>query len=234
MKSLSSELQFLVKVCSRALQKQVGDNLLLPPVPDGGIDWHLFVREVIRHGVIALACEGLQGTTIPQDLLARLNEARRKQHIGMMLLMRELLLLEQQFAAAGIGLIALKGPLMAQHLFGGVGYRMSNDLDILVSAENIHTAQTILYEAGYKLDYFQNPLSPSQIKHLLTATAIHLNFRNQERQIAVELHWRLMVDKQFLPEAMQKTMVARPQTITLPTGQTVDLLAEGDLLLHLC
>ena len=53
-----------------------------------------------------------------------------------------------QFAERNIEVLPLKGPVLAEALYGDVTMRAYNDLDLLVRRENFHRAEVLLLDRG--------------------------------------------------------------------------------------
>jgi hypothetical protein len=87
-------------------------------------------------------------------------------------------------AEAGIRSIALKGPLLGEEIYGDPGRRPSNDIDLLVSPEQLHAAADVVRELGYGVptDYLYDSGLP----------LLHLVLQHERGELPpVELHWRV-------------------------------------------
>jgi hypothetical protein len=86
---------------------------------------------------------------------------------------------------AGIQALVLKGPLQARRLHGDVGYRMSNDVDLLVAGKDLGPATNALAPLGYSVE----PATPIRghgfpdIHAILNSTHVGLP--------RIDLHWRV-------------------------------------------
>ncbi|MBI5640167.1 MAG: nucleotidyltransferase family protein, partial [Nitrospirae bacterium] len=56
--------------------------------------------------------------------------------------------ISQPLTQSGIPVCVLKGPLLAQRLFGDIGLRSSTDLDLLAPHERLLDADALLQEQG--------------------------------------------------------------------------------------
>ncbi len=88
--------------------------------------------------------------------------------------------------AAHIPAIVLKGPVLAQRLYGGVTRRTSWDLDLLLPRERIGAATALLLQDGYLPE---EHWSPRRARRELRRNC-ERNFDHPERGVHVELHWR--------------------------------------------
>jgi hypothetical protein len=90
----------------------------------------------------------------------------------------------EMLADAGIRSSALKGPLLAEAIYGDPGRRMSNDIDLLVSPEQLQEAVAVLRGLGYgaPTDYVQASGLP----------LLHFVLAHERRELPpLELHWRV-------------------------------------------
>jgi hypothetical protein len=87
-------------------------------------------------------------------------------------------------AEAGISSTALKGPLLGEAIYGDPGRRRSNDIDLLVSPEQLRAAVEVVRGLGYgaPTDYVQANGLP-----LLHFVLVH----ERGELPPVELHWRV-------------------------------------------
>jgi hypothetical protein len=87
-------------------------------------------------------------------------------------------------AEAGIRSTALKGPLMGEAIYGDPGRRLSSDIDLLVSPEQLPAAVEVVRGLGYcaPTDYVQESGLP-----LLHFVLVH----ERGELPPVELHWRV-------------------------------------------
>jgi hypothetical protein len=87
-------------------------------------------------------------------------------------------------AEAGIGATALKGPLLGEAIYGDPGRRLSSDIDLLTSPEQLHTAAEVVRRLGYgaPTDYVQASGLP----------LLHFVLLHERGELPpVELHWRV-------------------------------------------
>jgi hypothetical protein len=120
---------------------------------------------------------------------------------------------------AGIPSAALKGPLLAEAVFGDIGRRISNDVDLLVAPERLHGAVEVVREMGYAAprDYVDASGMPT----------VHFALSHERAALpAVELHWRThwyeprFARERLLPQAKSQSSDWRPA----PADELVSLL----------
>ena len=92
--------------------------------------------------------------------------------------------LVRRLEQAGVSPVILKGPHLAQRLYGDVGMRASNDVDLLVAPEQFHAAVRALELAGYQSEGKAPWISDLP---LFEASLTPLD----DWRPPVDLHWRL-------------------------------------------
>src|SRR5699024_3298019 len=86
----------------------------------------------------------------------------------------------------GIQPLFLKGPILAEELYGDISSRPSCDLDILVPMDTLGRVEDLLLQSGYvKDDYIQTVLGDWKWRHH------HMAFFHPKENIKLEIHWRL-------------------------------------------
>jgi len=118
------------------------------------------------------------------------------------------------FHQAGIPAVPLKGPCLAERLYGGTALRASRDLDLLVSQSNLARAEAVLTAIGFV------PGSPDDY---------HRPWRRETT--TVELHHDVENPLAFNFHVESALNRARPATFC---GESTWLLAPEDELLFLC
>ncbi|WP_169717592.1 nucleotidyltransferase family protein [Sporomusa silvacetica] len=194
------------------------------------IDWDFFLQLVNRHGVYPQIYEllnSLPGEIVPEAVMLTLqkqchnNAARAMKNAG------ELVRIVRIMEENGIKVIALKGQTLAQRLYGNIALRTAGDIDLLVAAEELAKAEEILVSCGYHEEYAEQRMTARR-RNIHFETMHHSNFLHDERQIHVELHWRLCYSGLELP----LSEAAKLQEVKL-TGCAVATLADEPGLLFL-
>ena len=103
----------------------------------------------------------------------------------------ELLRLSRLFRENLIEFISLKGPLLSWRLYRHAFQRYSNDLDILVSVNNLESALKLMETVGYHPLYNNYPEKPV-LRRLILRTDNHICLINRQNGVMTEVHWRLM------------------------------------------
>ncbi len=87
-------------------------------------------------------------------------------------------------AAEGIRSAALKGPLLGEAIYGDSGRRLSSDIDLLVSPEQLRAAVEVVRGLGYD--------APTDYVERCGLPRLHFALAHQRRERPpVELHWRV-------------------------------------------
>jgi hypothetical protein len=89
-------------------------------------------------------------------------------------------------AAAGLRMLALKGPTASQQLYGHPGLRSFNDLDLITTEREADAAEALLRSLGYRDETAMSPQQRATKRRFHNGTALV----NDERHAIVDLHWR--------------------------------------------
>ncbi len=198
-----------------------------------GIDWEFFESLVKRHRLLPTVYRNLSTHApglVPARTLSGFKEQAElnRQHILHILV--ELGRISQQFAEQGIQLCALKGPLLAQRLFGDASLRTSKDLDLLIDPEAVAQAEGLLLAYGYQRTNPAMHLTSHQWR-------IYLKKRNDftyyhpQHHIQIELQWAL-ASTNLVPMQDVRQMLSRARSIAL-AGTSLYVLSEQDLPVNL-
>jgi hypothetical protein len=214
MKVPSPELEFLQICLKRTLQDSgsPGDPPFDPALslPEH-LDWRVLLTLAELHGVLAHVYP-LLAPYAPEEFHA----AFRAEWVSSQLLVSELVSLLEAFADSNIQVMPLKGPVLAETLFGDVTLRHAGDLDLLVDKRDYSAAEALLLRQGY----VAIPASP---------TGFHWAFEREN--IIVELHFCLG-DPGVCP--LQTEEVWRRAVPAAFRGEPIRAMRQEDLILFLC
>jgi Uncharacterised nucleotidyltransferase len=112
------------------------------------IDWHSLLVLAESHGVLPLFCREYRGT-LPESFKTK----ARNEWTTSALLASELEFLLGRFCLRGLEVLPLKGPLLAQTLYGSPSLRQSDDLDLLVRPQDFSQARALLMDLGFESVY---------------------------------------------------------------------------------
>lgn len=139
-----------------------------PGAPSTAVNWNILLELAGSHGVLALFCEAHAGP-LPDNFVCHFRERWARS----LFLASELEGLLREFAACGIEVLPLKGPVLADVLYGQLSLRPSDDLDILVRQKDFARAELLLIELGFQ------PVGPADDYHrdfVRNGTYVELHF----------------------------------------------------------
>jgi len=153
--------------------------------------WSRIIARALEQEILPLFRRNLETLGfpgVPADARARMNDLCRANTARQLLLVEELRRLLGLLDSAGIPAIPLKGPWLAQRLYGDYTLRVCADLDLLVPPDRAVDAARVLtadgYEGCFPLDFFARHLVPGSMDYCLS--------KRGSLRCAVELHWRLL------------------------------------------
>ncbi|WP_430786403.1 nucleotidyltransferase domain-containing protein [Virgibacillus flavescens] len=192
------------------------------------INWQLFVKLAIHHRLypllyssIRLLDEQFVPAFVPQTLM----QYYKRNAFQMLRLSAEMERVSTLFSKEKIRLLLLKGPALAHELYGDISLRTSGDLDVLIQIDELENVDKLLTESGYKKDdYIESVLNDWKWRHH------HVTYFHREKQIKLEIHWRLNPGPAKEPEFNE--LWERRQRSNL-SSRSIYLLGNEDLFLFL-
>lgn len=181
------------------------------PVPTD-LNWNVLMHVATRHGVLGLVHRSVseRGVQPPGFFVEAASTARQRSET-LALSLEELL---HSFAERGIDVLPLKGPVLAQSLYGNAAARPSVDLDLLVRAADVIRAEALLFDLGF------TARCPSDYDRTF-----------QRGLLSVELHSKIASPRycSFSAEGLWRR--SRPGSFR---GQPIRTMTSEDLVLYLC
>jgi hypothetical protein len=179
-------------------------------------EWEATLALAEEEHVLAFAASRMRSrqASLTPSITDRLDQIERDAAKAAFYWTSELKGLLRSFHQAGISAVPLKGPCLAERLYGNAAMRVSRDLDLLVSQSNLPRAEAVLTAIGFV------PGAPDDY---------HRAWRRETT--TVELHHDVENPLAFdfrIESALQR---ARPTTFQ---GVSASLLAPEDELLFLC
>ncbi|MFN7250075.1 MAG: nucleotidyltransferase family protein [Anaerobacillus sp.] len=154
-----------------------------------GIDWDLLIKLSIHHRLYPILYSKLKQVDcpyIPNYVIQTLSNHYKRNTFQMLHLCGEMQTVSELFLKQDIRLIFLKGPVLAQSLYGDLSLRTSCDLDFLIPIEKLDEAEALLVDLGYeKDDYIKTVLNDWRWRHH------HVTYYHAQKGIKLEIHWRL-------------------------------------------
>ncbi len=129
------------------------------------IDWAAFIALASRHKLIPTVYHNLSRHVpglVPQPVLAELKQLAELNRQHIIKILAALNRLSRWFEQADIPLCVLKGPLLAQRLFGDIALRTSSDLDLLIDPASLTQADALLLSHGCQRVLPDVSLAPRQ------------------------------------------------------------------------
>lgn len=230
----TTEQRLLVLAARAFIEPESRDDLRRQAEP--GLDWGRFVACARQNKLLPLAYRVLSAEAtdlVPAQVLADLRRRYQENARRNLRLTAELLRLIGRLEAAGIPALPVKGPMLAQKLYGDLGMRQFWDLDVLVAPGQYLRALTVVEDLGYRVVTPGVMLTQGQSEALIRLHGHHhLGLRNRVARIDLELHWSLATGRRVLRE--RSTDFWRRLETTELAGRKVAELGAEDLLLYLC
>ena len=176
------------------------------------VDWQLFLDYAIHHRVYPMLYKQLKqlkdSLNIPLYVIQSLEGLYKRNTFDMLQLSAEMNEIGKLFADQGINTLFLKGPVLAHDLFGDISYRTSKDLDVLIPIDQLDKAQNILKDLGYEKESREHIFNEWKWKYN------DISFYHDEKQIEVELHYRLNNWPEIVPSFNELWSRRRISTLT--------------------
>jgi hypothetical protein len=142
--------------------------------------WRWLKEVALTQGVAPLLSRTIQGIDvrsfpIPDPVRRELDQAYYRTVASNHLLLRELDRILAALVEASVPVVVLKGAALAASLYGDIGLRPMNDLDLWVEQGSLSKASRVMRLLGYQ-----------QLN-----ASYHLVFENRQN-MGVELHWQLI------------------------------------------
>ncbi|KJR97812.1 MAG: hypothetical protein VR65_22585 [Desulfobulbaceae bacterium BRH_c16a] len=225
----SPEIAVLIACSSKQLTKE--NIQTLSALLAKTLDWDVLLRSAQYHKVIPLLYKTL--TTyfkmdVPERVFTDLSKLNWNNSVHSLNVSATLVNIIKLFNENGIDVLPIKGPLLAERLYGSCSMRMYGDLDILVRQKDLEKSLNVLQENNYRLVPEGIPQSTYMkfLKHKYHGQLLSKN------GIFVEMHWELTgfyVSEPLTFERVEPFLI-RTKFSNYPT---LDLIDEM-LLIFLC
>jgi hypothetical protein len=196
-----------------------------------GVDWSSVIRRTAQHGVIPLLYRSLKSIspdTVPETVMDRLRGHYLSNLGRNIFLTNELTKIVDLLDAHRIAAILFKGPSLASSVYGYLGLRQFNDLDLLIHKEDVLRTMDLLRVHGFHPEY---PLTRKQETYLLHHN-YHYALRRNDLKVIVEIHWGLTPS--YSPFTMDMDRLWKTSRPILLQGKSIRTFAPEDSLLTLC
>jgi hypothetical protein len=208
------------------------DPAAFRPSPSDPFDWAAFAALAQLHDVVPLVHDWLHRHAPdepPRPVLEALGARSTSTRLNNLRITQELLRLAELFSSHNIPYVSLKGPALAQQLYGNLALRESGDVDILVPPSQLPAARRLLAEKQYRCDFDWRSWREVIFQKMV---GYHYAYVNPEETVRVELHWAVSPPKQrcWLDGPPFWSRV----TSTQVAGKSIAVSPPEDVLPYLC
>jgi hypothetical protein len=194
-----------------------------------GPNWQILLELAKQHGVRPMLLRSLKSVcwdTVPQMIQRELERFNRANLQKSTALTAELFRLLNAFQQNGIPIAALKGPVLAESVYGNLSLREFSDLDIMVHRAHLRIAEDILIAYGYVAQF-----PDRDYRFTFYDYQGQYGFYHGQNRIAVDLHWQLSRTGVAFPVQPHEVW-PKLRHVTI-AGRTVLTLSDDDLVLYL-
>lgn len=225
---ISPEVELLLQVAQA--KQDPGGVERLRALTASALDWDEVVVLAREHALGSLLYHNLQ-TSCPELVPSRrMEQLRRHYLISCARVLRRAALLHTlvgALAGSSIKALAIKGPALAQTAYGDLTLRQSNDLDLMISKQDLFPALKVLEDLGF--EQFEDHCRQDLQLLLGTQHCHNLMLVSPWGGDLVELHWA------FLPGylGLAIDLLALPRHNIELEGQPLEVLTDEAQLLIL-
>jgi len=195
------------------------------------LDWEKILRLARSHGVVPLIygiLRNLSNMTMPAKILEQLHDDYQKNAQRNLRLTSELIRLLDRFEASGVQVAPVKGPVLAEMVYGNIALRTFGDLDLFIRRCDYPAGLRILVEEGYCPAY---QLSKTH-QDLFLSSSDEMPFQKEAQALRVDLRWAIFPKHDRLPFS-EEAWFDHPSTITL-AGRDIQTFSLEKVFLHSC
>lgn len=182
----------------RALIELTGPNPCLSKQPGNWERVIDFADDQKSLLLLARAVAASEAANVPDAASLRLKALAKAKGGRALMLAQETARLEQVMRQAGIATAVMKGAPLSFAVYGGVGARDPGDIDLLVPADQVIDAASLLDGMQYASD-FRPLLDPPRQRERLMRVTNQMAFVNPTSGVVVELHWRWQTFEGMMP-----------------------------------
>lgn len=243
---ISPELTLLLLLSTKEIVNNI-DNLEFEKVKrliKEGISWNEFINNTILHGLTQLVYFTLSkinnNNLIPDYVLNMLSSENQIRKINIIKMAIETDRITRLFLCNNIRFFILKGIPLALSIYNKLYLRESSDLDILIHKDDLNNAIGLLSEEKYipTSEEFKRVLENID-KHKILHSYHHIDFKNEKKNIVLELHWKL--GKEYLFVSLNNAdsifyfdnLWRGRKQIQLSSNKELEIFSPEDQLLYL-
>lgn len=192
------------------------------------VNWKLFLEYSLYHRLFPTLYSKIRkidDLIVPSFVKEQLDHYYKWNTFQMLKLSGEMEYVSRILSEKGIKTLFLKGPVVAQELYGDISLRTSSDLDFLVPIQYLDQAEDLLVMNGYeKGDHIETVLNDWRWRYH------HVTYFHPHKRVKLELHWRLHPGPG--KEASFQELWERKRICSL-TNYPVNFLGSEDLFIFL-
>src|SRR6516165_1086088 len=219
------EFQLLL-YCARS---QPASRQIKQHVDEFAIDWEKLLALADQHCVRPLLLRSLKAVcwdAVPASVRLELEGFCKSNAQKNLLLALELLRLLRSFNENEVPVVAFKGPILAEAVYGDLSLREFCDLDLLIRVQDLAKAEDSLLGCGYTAQFPDRDYRTAFLSY-----HGQYAFRRGQSDLWVDLHWQFCGDGVVFPlRAVEVWPGLIEETIA---GRAVLSLARDDLALYL-
>ncbi|MEI7831711.1 MAG: nucleotidyltransferase family protein [bacterium] len=223
-----------LKVIQATLRVDAGRDASIRETAGKQPDWRKVQSLARCHGVSPLIYKSLKEVApdlVPPAAIQEMASFQKTYERCLIQMTADLIRAVRAVEAEGIPVICLKGPVLAQVLYGDPAMRLFGDLDILVRQDYMHRVEEVLKTIGLKP--IINEYHPDEVITELELTDDwEKPYQFPNKQYLLEVHWKI-TDADFLHAFNIDEIFSSNRTVTL-NGHTVRTLNTEDMALYLC
>ena len=195
------------------------------------IDWSEVVKFAKTHGLLFFLYKNLKKTCaelVPDEIFTQLKNYYFANSARNLAFCVKLIRIINLFKESNITAVPFKGPVLAETVYGDIGFRSFIDLDILVRREDAVKARDLLIENCFSLI---DEIPENQIERYLDCENFFTLY-DKSWKINIDLHWEI-TGRYSLKPIYLENIYDRLEKVKL-VDQDVLSLSFEDLLIYLC
>src|SRR6516164_4174723 len=161
-------------------------------VDQSAIDWGKLLALADQHCVRPLLLQSLKAVcwdAVPQSIRRELERFYKSNAQKNLLLAGELLRLLGRFKENEMPIVAFKGPILAEAVYGDLSLREFCDLDLLIREQDLTKAEDILLACGYAAQFPDRDYRTAFLSY-----HGQYAFRREQSDLWIDLHWQFSQD----------------------------------------
>lgn len=195
----------------------------------GPVNGKQLVEVAERHGLMPQLYQRLSAfsSNLPAEMLLLLRSRFERNARQSLFLTQLLARVLDVFHRQGIEALVLKGPALAQMLYGDVALRQFSDIDLLIRPQAVAAAKQALNQLGFTA----MELTPREEKAHI-ASGYEYAFDSAEHKSLIEVQWRIL-PRFYVVDFETERFFRKAETIEI-CERPCPTLSADDLLLVLC